>query len=183
MHTSAATFTQTIAPPDPAQQRLPAWREDLVLQEAPQGLDGAPHWNLYDPARNRFFRIGWLEFTLLSHWRAGITPVQLCALVQQNSPLQPQSEDVLILLQFLERNELLRSSSIALRTRLQQLATSRQHTLWQWLLHHYLFVRIPLFQPEAFLRATQSVYERVCRPGILMMIGLAALLTGRRRNM
>ena len=176
MQTSLPAFTQTLAPPDPAQQRLPAWREDLVLQQAPQGLDGAPHWNLYDPARNRFFRIGWLEFMLLSHWRAGITPLQLCALVQQNSPLQAESDDVLILLQFLDRNELLRSSSIAQRTRLQQLATSRQHTLWQWLLHHYLFVRIPLFQPEAFLRATQSVYERVCRPGILMMIGLAALL-------
>jgi putative peptide zinc metalloprotease protein len=176
MQTSLPAFTQTLAPPDPAQVRLPAWREDLELQAAPRGLDGAPYWNLYDPARNRFFRIGWLEFMLLSHWRTGISTRQLCELVQQHSPLHPEIDDVLNLLQFLEHNELLRASSINQRNKLQQLAHSRQLSLWQWLLHHYLFVRIPLIQPERFLRATQGVWEWLCRPLLMALIAALGLL-------
>ncbi|MEN9864455.1 MAG: hypothetical protein RL748_45, partial [Pseudomonadota bacterium] len=151
----------------------PAWREELALQEAPRGLDGAPHWNLYDPARNRFFRIGWLEFMLLSHWRTGISTQQLCEQVAQNSTLQPQVDDVLNLLNFLEHNQLLRASSPAQRLTLQKVARARELSVWQWLLHHYLFVRIPLFKPEAMLRASQSAYEWLCRP---LVMGAIALL-------
>ena len=176
MQPSIPAFTQTLSPPDPAQLRLPAWREDLVLQQAPRGLDGAPHWNVYDPARNRFFRIGWLEFILLSHWRAGISTRQLCDVVRHNSPLQPEVDDVLNLLQFLEHNELLRASSIKQRNNLQKLAQARQLSVGQWLLHHYLFVRIPLIKPERFLRATQAAYEWLCKPLVMALIAALGLL-------
>src|SRR5471032_1677741 len=160
----------------PGQTLLPAWREDLTLQEAPRGIDGAPHWNLYDPVRNRFFRIGWLEFTLLSHWRSGITVDQLCADVGGTSPLRPDAEDALGLLRFLEQNELLRASSRSRRAQLTAMAKARELSVWQWLLHHYLFVRIPLVRPEAFLRATQGWYELLRRPMLMGTIGAIGLL-------
>ena len=56
-------------PADPAGERLAALREDLSLQPASPGVDGTPHWHVHDAVRNRFFRIGWLEFELLSRWR------------------------------------------------------------------------------------------------------------------
>ncbi len=160
----------------PGQTRLPAWREDLRLQEAPRGIDGAPHWQLYDPVRNRFFRIGWLEFTLLSHWRSGMSADALCAAVHAASPLRPDCEDVLGLLRFLEQNELLRASERKQRARLVALAAARKLSLWQWLLHHYLFVRIPLVRPEAFLRATQGWYDRLRRPLVWRTIAALGLL-------
>jgi putative peptide zinc metalloprotease protein len=156
--------------------RLPAWREDLALQAAPRGIDGAPHWNLYDPVRNRFFRIGWLEFMLLSNWQSGMTIDSLCAKVKQDSPLQPDSDDVLGLLRFLEQNELLRAASRAHRIYLHGMAQARQLSIWQWLLHHYLFIRIPLVQPERFLAATQAWFERLCRPFVLGWIAALALI-------
>lgn len=162
--------------PDPGQIRLPGWREELALQSAPRGIDGAPHWNLYDPVRNSFFRIGWLEFMLLSNWQSGMTVAELCAKVQQASPLQVSSDDVLDLMGFLERNELLRTSSSPARTQLLKIAKARQLSIWQWLLHHYLFVRIPLVRPEAFLQATQATVERLWRPGILWTIAILSLL-------
>jgi putative peptide zinc metalloprotease protein len=161
---------------DPAQQRLPAWREDLSLQSAPRGIDGAPHWNLYDPVRNSFFRIGWLEFALLSNWQGGITVAELCQRVANSSPLQAGVDDVLNLLTFLQRHELLRASHTEARKHLQQLAQSRQLSIWTWLLHHYLFVRIPLVQPERFLQATQAMVERLLRPGLLWSIAALSLL-------
>ena len=50
---------------------LPALREDLRLEDASANRDGSPSWMIHDPARNRFFRIGWLEFELLARWDAG----------------------------------------------------------------------------------------------------------------
>ncbi len=173
---TAAPQVMLSAPPDPGQIRLPAWREELALQSAPRGMDGAPHWNLYDPVRNSFFRIGWLEFMLLSHWQPGMTVAELCARVEQAAPLQVAHEDVLDLLGFLERHELLRASSSTARLQLTKIAKARQLSVWQWLLHHYLFVRIPLVQPDAFLQATLAMVERLWRPSILWSIAVLSLL-------
>jgi putative peptide zinc metalloprotease protein len=159
----------------PGTARLPAWREDLSLQSAPRGLDGAPHWNLYDPVRNRFFRIGWLEFLLLSHWQNGISIDELCARVRAASPIQAGVDDVLALIQFLQQHELLRPGAREHRHFLQSLAKGRELSIWQWLLHHYLFVRIPLLKPEKFLRATQHLFERILRPGFFLVVGLLSL--------
>lgn len=49
-----------LAAPPAGPLRLPPLREDLRLLPGPSGEDGAPTWTLHDPARNRFFRIGWL---------------------------------------------------------------------------------------------------------------------------
>src|SRR5690606_15897577 len=43
-------------------------REELTLHAGPRADDGAPTWTLHDPAANRFFRIGWAEFEMLSRW-------------------------------------------------------------------------------------------------------------------
>ena len=51
--------------------RLMPLRDELTLHEGPRTLDGAPTWTLHDPVTNRFFRIGWLEFEILSRWDLG----------------------------------------------------------------------------------------------------------------
>ncbi len=130
---------------------LPALREDICLQAAPMGRDGAPHWNLYDPVRNSFFRIGWLEFEMLSRWKEGQTAGALCAEICAATHLTVMQEDVASLLQFLQNSELLRASHPNLRDALQKISASRKLSVWQWLLHHYLFFRIPLIKPDAVL--------------------------------
>ncbi len=156
--------------------RLPALREDLILQTAARGADGAPHWNLHDPVRNRFFRIGWLEFQLLSHWQPGMTMDALCAAACADSVLAPEAEDAIELLHFLESNELLRAASPAHSARLYRMAQQRQLSVWQWLLHHYLFIRLPLVQPDAFLRRTLPHLDFVFRPTFFLWVGALSLL-------
>lgn len=161
---------------DPSQIRLTGLREDLQLQAAPRGLDGAPYWNLYDPVRNRFFRIGWLEFELLSYWQAGITVGKLCQQVADNSVLQPDFDDVLGMLQFLEGHQLLHAGSAALRGKLHETAVKNQPTLWQWFLHNYLFFRIPLIRPDAFLSRTQHLLAFAFRPSFFLVLAIISLL-------
>ncbi len=159
---------------DPGAVVLSALREDLQLQEAPRGLDGAPHWNLFDPVRNRFFRIGWLEFEMLSRWQGGCQAAALCRAVSEETVLQPHVDDVLSLLQFLEGSELLQISQRAQRIKLQ--ARQPKQTVWQWFLHNYLFFRVPLIQPNAFLQRSLPYLRFVFQPSFFLWIGAIALL-------
>ena len=52
--------------PAPTAPPVPALREDLQLFPAAANRDGSPAWMILDPVTNRFFRLGWLEFELLS---------------------------------------------------------------------------------------------------------------------
>ena len=98
----------------------------------PPGLDGAPHWHVYDAARNRFFRIGWMEFELLSRWRGGMQAGALCDAVARATALAPAPEDVEDVQQFLQMNELLRADAAPLRVQLHKTATSPTPSASRW---------------------------------------------------
>ena len=56
-----STKSKTIEP-------LPTLRPELVLENVQFDKKGQPHWTLQDPIRGKYYRIGWLEFELLSRW-------------------------------------------------------------------------------------------------------------------
>ena len=82
---------------------LPPLRDDLRLFAAAPERDGSPAWVIQDPVRNRFFRIGWLEFEMLTRWDAG-SPEALAEQISAQSPLAPSADDVASLVEFLARN-------------------------------------------------------------------------------
>jgi len=47
---------------------LPPLREEIGISRGPAALDGSPTWTLHDPAVNRFYRLGWPEFEIVSRW-------------------------------------------------------------------------------------------------------------------
>ena len=47
---------------------LPPLREEIAIFPGPAALDGSPTWTLHDPAINRFYRLGWPEFEIISRW-------------------------------------------------------------------------------------------------------------------
>jgi putative peptide zinc metalloprotease protein len=126
------------------QDSIPAWpflREELTLHPAGANPDGAPVWHISDPARNQFFRIGWLEFEILNHWSLA-SPERISETIRNSTTLSPSAEDVIRFLKFLETQQLVRQSKAYL---------GRSRSIWQWLLHHYLFIRIPLIRPARLL--------------------------------
>ncbi len=137
---------------------LPQLREDLTLLEGPANSDGSPTWNIYDSIRNRYFRIGWLAFQLLSRWSSG-TVQKILKTVNDEATCYVTDKDVDDLLVFLYANSLTVSTPTgSSRDYLEQYKSTKKHWL-NWLIGNYLFFRIPLVRPHNFLKATLPFVE------------------------
>ncbi len=162
---------------------LPPLREDLKLFAAASNRDGSPAWIIQDAVGNRFFRIGWLEFELLSRWEMG-NPLALILSVNRETTLSANAESVKKLLEFLQKHQLLRVSNAAGTVFLSRLAQAKQQALWQWLLHNYLFIRLPLLKPAAFFQSTQWLlapfYTRAFLYVVLLTAFVGVFLVGRQ---
>lgn len=154
---------------------LPRLREDLRLENASPNRDGSPSWMIHDPARNRFYRIGWLEFELLARWDAGNAQA-LLSRVRSETPLNPDTNDVAALMLFLEHHQLLHAASARDTARLASQRRMSDRGIWHHLLHGYLFFRIPLVRPQRFLEATLPYVSLLLRPATVALIAFAGLL-------
>jgi putative peptide zinc metalloprotease protein len=131
-----------------AEQPTRPLRDDLRLSEAAPGPRGEPAWIIQDPVVNRFYRIGWFEFECLLRW--GASPKRICETVDAETPLHPDVSQVLDFCGFLDQNQLLRPGPEG-AARLAARGEGQAWLGWRWLLHHYLFFRIPLMRPQRHL--------------------------------
>lgn len=139
--------------------RLPALRPDLQLSEATSALDGSPRWTLADPIRGRYFKLGCGALRLLRHWTQGDAQRVLAA--ANTEPGVPLGESELTeLLYFLREQDLIAAADAEQRASYSIKAAARHRSLWQRLLHQYLFFRIPLWRPNAFLDRTWPWLDR-----------------------
>ncbi|MBF0393788.1 MAG: HlyD family efflux transporter periplasmic adaptor subunit [Alphaproteobacteria bacterium] len=136
---------------DAAAMMLPSLREELSLHAGPPTLDGAPTWTIRDPVRNRYFRIGWAAFEALSRW--GGTASDVAQAVRAETTIDMSDEEVEDVAKFIQGNQLTQPKSHADTARLAEraAASTAKHSTFNWLLHHYLFFRIPLVRPDRFL--------------------------------
>lgn len=132
---------------------LPPLREELSLHAGAPDHNGWSTWMLHDPVRNRFFRLGWPVFEILARW--GLRePEAIIKSVDEETTLSVGDEDIGEVLRFLSVNQLLRPTSTTAVANLVARAKAERLSVFQWLLHHYLFFRIPLVRPDRFLAAT-----------------------------
>jgi len=129
---------------------LPPLREELKLLPAAPNNDGSLAWMVQDPINNSFFRIGWLDFEMLLRWAYG-SPEKIVNSVNNETTLDIEVTDVDDLKRFLEQNCLLQASSQETVDQLRQRAKELNKGFLNWILHHYLFFRIPLFRPQVWL--------------------------------
>ncbi|WP_432380195.1 HlyD family efflux transporter periplasmic adaptor subunit [Duganella sp. P38] len=129
--------------------QLPLLRQELAIDAGPRLADGQPSWTLHDPVRNQFFQLDWPSFEMLSRWDLK-NPHVLLEQINRDTTLQLALDDLDRLLTFLREQQLLqpaRGAAAALAA-----ARARQRGSWhQWLLHNYLFFRIPLVRPDRWL--------------------------------
>jgi len=168
----------TITLPGPASKLarpvpLPRIRDELVLFPAAANEDGSPAWVIQDPVNNRFFRIGWIDFELLVRW-ADHDAAALVRAVNEETPLNVTLQDVRQLLSFLSDNQLLRLDTRADVARALARSQQLKRSPFEWLVHNYLFFRIPLVRPQAWLAALQPLLARV---QMSLLAGLIALVT------
>ncbi|MCI0915927.1 HlyD family efflux transporter periplasmic adaptor subunit [Pseudomonas stutzeri] len=153
----------------------PLLREELSLLPGPVLADGQPSWTLHDPTRNRFFSLDWLTFEILRRWSYADAETIVDS-IAADSTLQPEPDDVEQVARFLRTNQLVQ----LLPGNAQQLAeraTQGEGGRLKWLLHHYLFFRVPLLRPDAWLDRWLPVAERF-RSRTFALLTLVALLLG-----
>lgn len=134
---------------------LPPLREELALLPGPTLGDGQPCWTLHDPSRNRFFSLDWPTLEILQRWSLDDAEA-IVAEIGGATTLQLEVEDVERVARFLVDNQLTQPPSNGARQYAGRLATL-EGSRFKWLLHHYLFFRIPLLRPDAWLSRWQGV--------------------------
>lgn len=150
MNTAVATTLRLTPGSAPRIKGLPPIRDELKLFPAAPNEDGTPAWIIQDPVKNRFYRIGWIDFELLMHW-ADLDANALVRRVNAETPLNVTGDDVKRLVAFLGENELLRLDRPADVDRVRGLRAQQKRSPLEWLLHNYLFFRVPLVRPQQWL--------------------------------
>ncbi|MES2531471.1 MAG: site-2 protease family protein [Pseudomonadota bacterium] len=159
----------------PDEALLPELREELRFDRSSPLLDGAPSWSIFDPVRHAYFQIGQVELALLSAWR-GRTVGEMKRLFAQQQGSEPESGAIKALMQFLASNNLTRAPLGDAVKSLNAQARAHDQRWWKWLLHHYLFIRIPLVKPDRFLRRTVHWVDPVfTRAFASIMVALALM--------
>ena len=133
---------------------LPPLRQDLKLLPAENDEYGAPGWTIHDPVRNRYFRIGYAAFEMLHRWSVGKASL-LHQRLENETVLNPDFADIRNLITFLHGNGLLMRAGQEAIAEFSRIARAGKPPFWKWLVHNYLFVRVPLFRPDRFLAKTQ----------------------------
>ncbi|MBT7952623.1 MAG: biotin/lipoyl-binding protein [Gammaproteobacteria bacterium] len=154
---------------------LPRLREDLQLLKGPIAFDGSPTWNIYDPVCNKYFRIGWSVFQLISRWSIG-NARELLDRVKNETTAQVKEEDVENLISFLHSNSLTRDSASGSSTDYLAQYMATQTSWFVFLIKNYLFIRIPIFRPHRFLKKTMPLVEPLyTRTFVVSMIFIGLL--------
>ncbi len=119
-------------------------------------MTGAPSWTLFDPVRHLFFQLGRLEMRVFSLWSAGTLGTVRAGLAADGLGDEEADRAIGGVLQFSLANRLtVRPDGDAAQVFAAERTRSRK-AWWRWLVDHYLFIRIPLVKPAAFLERTLS---------------------------
>lgn len=161
---------------------LPGLREDLQLTAAAPALDGSPRWTLADPLRGRYFKLGAQAMRLLRHWALG-DAAQVLHAANCEPGLKLGETELEELLAFLRAHDLIAALDPQQRASYVLKSAASRQSLWQKALHQYLFFRIPLWRPDAFLNRAwpwlQRFGPRLLRYGLPATLGLGVFLVSR----
>ena len=125
-------------------------RDDLDLHSASPTISGHPLWTIHDPVRNKFFQIEWRVFEVLSRWDRG-SAERVAKAVNLETTLSISAEFVKHVEEFLISHQLSKVENLKATNFLATVGKREGKSWGVWLLHNYLFFRIPLIKPDKFL--------------------------------
>lgn len=131
---------------------LPGFRQDLKVYKGPDEPDGSPTYNLQDPVKGKYFQLTWAEHLIYQRLRPGVTVEGLVQDLNTTTTLRVSGEEVGKFLTDCFRFGLL--STPVPSEQLFNQKKQQKKSVFIWLLYNYLFMRIPLFNPDSFLTRT-----------------------------
>ena len=160
---------------------VPVLRQDLRLLPGSRDEAGDAGWLLYDPLRHQYFALTRTALLLL-RLLPKITSLDDLKAQLAGDEVQVDDQEIERFLFFLDSNFLSVGSDAR---HIEKIATEhkkRQHHWFMWLVHNYLFIKIPLIRPdhmlEKLLRVTRPLASRLARLATyaLGLYGLFALI-------
>lgn len=159
---------------------LPLLRKDIQIVHVGESEDGSPLYNVYDPLRARYFQISWAEALIFKLMRPHMKVAELIELIKERSTLVVTEEELKAFMQDAARQNLLEVTYES--EDLNKLTEKKKLNPLMWLLFHYLYMRIPLLDPDEFLGKTlKYVRPFLSIPALIIYLvitisGLALLL-------
>jgi putative peptide zinc metalloprotease protein len=164
---------------DISQACVPGLREDLRLHSGPDDQS----WIVYDPIAHRYHEVDRLGFDLMALWCPGMTYGDLAHRMEQQTGASVSAKDVLRLAETMDALGFLREPLHGWKSVHEKQQKHRQ-SLGTWVLHNYLFIRVPLVNPDSFLQRTLPVARLVASwPALLaiLLFGLTGLYLASRQ--
>ncbi len=131
---------------------LPNFRADLELYEGPLEADGSPTYSIYDPIQDEYFKISWSEAMIIKEFQPGMTIDTLLEKLHKNTTLQVSEEEIKAFFAQLGMQGLLDIKKSG--EQIFQEKERKKSNLFQWFIINYLFIKIPLVNPDQFLKRT-----------------------------
>ena len=129
---------------------LPILRQDLRLLPGVRNEAGEKSWLLYDPLRHQYFALTQTALLLLKYLPKITSLGELKEnLAAENAQIDDYEIEQFV--GFLRDNFLSVGSDAAHVKRIADAHERRQHHWLMWLVHNYLFIKIPLIRPDGFL--------------------------------
>ena len=132
---------------------LPELRQELRVEAGAVAIDGAPTWLIIDAAQHRYVQIDQRAFHVLSRWRAGLSYVEIADIVTRDfgEPVTPA--DIEQFVRFVGDNNLTIEPVSGGWRHYASVADRGKHGWLMWMVHNYLYIKVPLFRPEPYLKA------------------------------
>ncbi|MGB5792073.1 MAG: peptidase M50, partial [Poseidonibacter sp.] len=163
-------------------ETLPILRDDLKLIESSVAEDGSKQWLLYDALQNKYFTIGIDAFNLLSLWENSCKIDEFLVKLK-NKNYDITQESLQLFLNFITNNKLVKIQSNESIKKVYQEEKNSKQTLFKWLLHNYLFIRLPLLKPDRWLDDNMPIanlfYSNIWRNFVLLLGFIGIVLTLR----
>lgn len=157
---------------------LPKIREDLKLLETSVGEDGSKRWLLFDPILNKYFDIGVDAFELISNWQSNIEVDEFLE-VLKNKNYEIDKESLNTFVEFLINNNLIICDDLKYTNRMINIQKQSKQNIFKWLIHNYLFIRIPLVKPDAWLEKNKTkvdfLYSQLWQ-NIVLILGFIGII-------
>ena len=164
--------------PETKSALLPVLRDELRLIPGKTSSSGEPTWRIYDPVQHRFIEVDSVTVELLSLWRSVKDAEELRQELEKSGGISVTPEAIDALIRFAQANFLTADQAGGDWKSLAAQAHRSEKSWGSWLLHNYLFFRVPLAKPQRFLVETLPLIEPLFSRRLHIVIaalGLAGL--------
>ncbi len=155
---------------------LPGLRQELRIERGAPLVTGAPSWTLFDPVRHMFYQLGKLEFRIFALWQSGSLNHIRAGLAADGVAAKDADQAIGRVLDFSFQNSLTLTPNGPTVEQFNAQRKLRQREWWKWLVDNYLFIRIPIVKPTAFLQRTMPLVAPLwSRTSLMFFVGMALL--------